>query len=296
MAKAILLALLGYAVWAWGDGFTKSLGGELPVFQIVFLISCFSSLTILLTRPRGERWRDFWRMERPLVIQARAATGVVSGFCGVYAFTTIPLAEAYALIFLAPLLITVLSVAVLKESVGPWRWAAVFAGFAGVLLVVRPGFRELDLGHFAGLAVASMFAVSQIILRSLASRERYTAMFGTGFIYNLTAYGTAAFVAGFAMPDAWQVARLAIIGICSGSGQIILLRVARSAPANVVAPMHYSQIAWAVLIGAVFFDEVPDALAFAGLLVLAGAGLLTLVREKVRLGTVQWNPFIRNRV
>lgn len=296
VTKAILLALLAYAVWAWGDGFTKSLGGELPVFEIVFFISSFSALTIILTRPREERWRDFWRMERPWVIQVRAAAGVISGFCGVYAFTTIPLAEAYALIFLAPLFITVLSVVVLRESVGPWRWAAVVAGFAGVLLVVRPGFRELHLGHLGGLTVASMFAISQILLRSLASRERYTAMFGTGFLYNITAYGIVAFAVGFVVPDLSQLARLATIGICSASGQIILLRVARFAPANVVAPMHYSQIGWAVLIGAVFFDEVPDGLAFVGLAVLAGAGLLTLLREKVRLGTVQWNPFIRNRV
>ena len=296
MTNGIVLALIAYASYSFSDAVIKSLGGQFTVFEIGFFSTLFAGCFLFFTRPAGERWRDFWRTKRPWAVQARAWAGMASGVLSVYAFTTIPLAEVYALIFLAPLFVTILSTVVLKEKVGPWRWLAVAAGFAGVMLVVRPGFRELHLGHLGGLTVASMFAISQILLRSLASRERYTAMFGTGFLYNITAYGIVAFAAGFVVPDLSQLARLATIGICSASGQIILLRVARFAPANVVAPMHYSQIGWAVLIGAVFFDEVPDGLAFVGLAVLAGAGLLTLLREKVRLGTVQGNPFIRNRV
>ncbi len=294
--NAVLLALLAYAIWAWGDAITKSLGGGLPVFELVFFISLFGAVPIFLYKPREDRWRDFWRMKRPWVIQLRAAAGVLSGFCGVYAFTTIPLAEAYALIFLSPLFITVLSVFILKEEVGAWRWFAVVAGFAGVLLVVRPGFRELHPGHLAAFSVAFLFALSMILLRSLASHEKYTTLFGTGIIYNLIAYGIATAATGFVMPDTSQMVRLVLVGGCSAAGQIILLNVARFAPANVVAPMHYSQIAWAVLLGAVFFSEFPDVLALIGLAVLAGAGLLTLVRERLRFGTVRWNPFIRNRM
>ena len=296
MPNAVLLALLAYAIWAWGDAITKSLGGGLPVFELVFFISLFGAVPILLNKPRGDRWRDFWRMKRPWVIQLRAVAGVLSGFCGVYAFTTIPLAEAYALIFLSPLFITLLSVLLLKEEVGPWRWFAVVAGFAGVLLVVRPGFRELHPGHLAAFSVAFLFALSMILLRSLAAHEKYTTLFGTGVIYNLLAYGIATAATGFVMPDTSQLVRLVLVGACSAAGQIILLRVARFAPANVVAPMHYSQIAWAVLLGAVFFSEYPHLLALIGLAVIAGAGLLTLVRERLRFGTVRWNPFIRNRM
>jgi drug/metabolite transporter (DMT)-like permease len=295
VSNAVLLALLAYAVWAWGDAITKSLSGELPIFEMVFLISVFSAIPILLRRPRKERWRDFWRMNRPWVIHTRATLGVVSGFCGVYAFTTIPLAEVYALIFLSPLFVTVLSVVILKEQVGPWRWFAVVAGFAGVLLVVRPGFRELSLGHLAALGVALLFALGMILLRTIASQEKYTALFGTGIIYNLTVYGVVAAVAGFTTPEPGQLIRLMLIGACSATGQIILLHVARFTPVNIIAPTHYSQIAWAVALGAVFFAEYPDVLALTGLAVLAGAGLLTLVRERLRLGTVRWNPFMRNR-
>jgi drug/metabolite transporter (DMT)-like permease len=296
VSNAVLFALLAYALWAWGDAITKSLGGGLPVFEIVLFVSVFSAIPILLRRPRDERWRDFWRMKRPWVIHTRAVLGVFSSFCGVYAFTTIPLAEAYALIFLSPLFITLLSIVILKEDVGRWRWFAVAAGFAGVLLVVRPGFRELELGHLAALGVAFFFALGMVLLRSLAGQEKYTTMFGAGIIYNLVAYGIAATLTGFVIPEPSQLLRLMLIGACSAAGQIIMLHVARFAPANVVAPTHYSQIAWAALLGAVFFSEYPDLLALTGLAVLAGAGMLTLVRERLRFGTVRWNPFIRNRL
>lgn len=296
MSNAVLLALLAYAIWAWGDAITKSLGGSLPVLEMVFLISAFTAIPILLRRPREERWRDFWRMKRPWVIHTRAVVGVMSGFCGVYAFTTIPLAEVYALIFLSPLFVTVLSVVILKEQVGPWRWFAVVAGFVGVLLVVRPGFREVYLGHLAALGVATLFAFSMILLRSAATQEKYTSIFGTSIIYNLVVYGIAAAVTGFVVPEPGQLLRLMLVGACSAGGQIILLHVARFAPVNLIAPTHYSQIAWAVLLGAAFFSEYPDLVALVGLAVLAGAGLLTVVRERLRLGTVRWNPFLRNRL
>jgi drug/metabolite transporter (DMT)-like permease len=296
VSNAVLLALLAYAIWAWGDALTKSLGGGMPVLEMVFLISAFTAVPLLLRRPRTERWRDFWRMKRPWMIHTRAILGVMSGFCGVYAFTTIPLAEAYALIFLSPLFVTVLSVLLLKEHVGPWRWFAVIAGFCGVLLVVRPGFRELYPGHLAALSVALFFALSMILLRSVAAHEKYTSLFGTSILYNLGVFGVAAALTGFVVPTGDQLLRLMLVGACSAGGQMILLHVARFAPVNVIAPAHYSQIAWAVLLGAVFFAEYPDVIALAGLAVLAGAGLLTVVRERLRLGTVRWNPFFRNRL
>jgi drug/metabolite transporter (DMT)-like permease len=296
LSNPILLALLGYAIWACGDALAKSLGGGLPVYEIVLFISLFAAIPILFNRPRDERWRGFWRARHPWLIQTRALAGTISGLCGIYAFTTIPLAEVYALIFLAPLFITVLAAVFLKEDIGPWRWFAVVAGFAGVLLVVRPGFRELHPGHLGALAVAILFAVGMIVLRSIASTEKYTTLFGISMAYNFVVYGAATLVVGFVVPDWSQLLRLALIGFGSATGQIILLHVSRRAPANLIAPTHYSQIAWAVLLGAVFFQEYPDAIAMLGLVMLAGAGLLTVVRERLRLGFVRWNPFLRNRV
>jgi drug/metabolite transporter (DMT)-like permease len=293
--NGILLAFLAYATFSWGDAFIKSLGDGLPVFEIAFFTTAFAALPILLMKPKGERWRDFWRMKRPWAVQARALSGILGGILGVYAFTTIPLAEVYALIFLAPLLVTVLSMLVLKEEIGPWRWFAVFAGMAGVLLVVRPGFRELHPGHLAALGVAFLAALTIILLRSLAGQEKRTTLLGTIIVYGLVVNGVAMAATGFVAPDPAQILRLALAGSFAAVGQLALLMATKLAPANQIAPTHYSQIAWAVVIGAAFFAEYPDLPAIAGLAVLAAAGLLTVVRERIRLGVVRWNQ-LRNRL
>ena len=223
-------------------------------------------------------------------------SGLVAGVFGVYAFTTIPLAEVYALIFLAPLFVTLLSIVILKEKVGPWRWAAVVAGFAGVMLVVRPGFRALELGHFAALMVAFLAAFTIILMRSLAE-EKQTTMLGVLVAYGLVFNGIAvAATSSFAMPDPKLLGLLALAGACTAGGHRLQLLATRRSPANQIAPTHYSQIVWAVVIGATFFGEYPDWITLIGLAVVGGSGLLTLVRERARLGTVRWNPFSRNRL
>ena len=296
MNNGILLALLAYAVYSWGDAAIKALGGGLSIFEIGFFLALVSGICILLTTPKDERWFDFWRMKRPWAVQARAISGVTASVLGVIAFTTIPLAEVYALIFLAPLFVTILSLFVLKEQVGPWRWFAVVAGFAGVMLVVQPGFRELQLGHFAALVVAFLAAISVILMRSLAAQETRTTMLGFLILYGLIFNGVAIAFTSFTLPTLQQAAILVMAGVFSAAGNIGMLRATRFAPANQLAPTHYSQIIWAVLIGVVIFDEHPDAWSVAGLAIIAGSGLLTMARERIRLGAVRWNPFGRNRL
>ncbi|TGV73509.1 EamA family transporter, partial [Mesorhizobium sp. M00.F.Ca.ET.149.01.1.1] len=178
MPNGILLALIAYASYSFSDAVIKSLGGQFTVFEIGFFSTLFAGCFLFFTKPGDERWRDVWRAKRPWAVQARALAGIASGVLSVFAFTTIPLAEVYALIFLAPLLVTILSTVILKERVGPWRWLAVVAGFVGVMLVVRPGFRELHLGHLAALANAFLAATSVVQMRTLAQHERRTTILG----------------------------------------------------------------------------------------------------------------------
>lgn len=294
--SGILLALLAYAIYAWGDGLIKALGGQLSVFEIGFFNIFFASIFLFFLKPEGESWHGFWRMQRPWAVHARAVSGLAGGVLGIYAFTTIPLAEVYALIFLAPLFVTLLSIVILKEQVGLWRWLAVFAGLAGILLVVQPGFRVLELGHLAALAVAFLAAATIILMRALAG-EKQTTMLGVLVGYGLLFNGGAMIVAGsFALPDWNLLGLLVLAGACTAGGHRLQLLATRLSPANQIAPTHYSQIVWAVVIGAAFFAEYPDWLALIGLAVVVGSGLLTLVRERIRLGTVRWNPFSRNRL
>ena len=296
MNNGILLALVAYAVYSWGDAAIKALGGGLSVFEIGFYMTLVSAVCIALTTPKDEKLLHFWRMNRPWAVQARALSGTAASVLSVIAFTTIPLAEVYALIFLAPLFVTLMSVFLLKEQVGPWRWFAIVAGFAGVLLVVRPGFRELETGHIAAVVVALLAAFSVILMRSLSARETRTTMLGFLMLYIIGFNGVAMLVTGARTPTLQEAAILLVAGIFAATGNILLLRATRFAPANQLASTHYSQIVWAVVLGALFFQEEPDLLAILGLAIIGSSGLLTVARERIRLGTVRWNPFSRNRL
>lgn len=160
------LSFGAYLAFSVADACIKAIGTRLGVFEIAFGMNVFAVAIILLARPRGESWRRFWQTPQPLRIHARAWFGLISGLCSVYAFSTVPLVEAYALLFLAPFFVTLLSVLLLREQVSLVRWMALALGFAGVLLAVRPGLRELAPGHLAALASGLATAASIIVMRA----------------------------------------------------------------------------------------------------------------------------------
>src|SRR5262245_1851573 len=161
-------------------------------------------------------------MQRPRGVHARAWSGLTAGVLSVFAFTTIPLAEVYALIFLAPLFVTLLSVVILKEHVGPWRWAAVVAGFVGIMLVVRPGFRALEPGHLAAFVIAFLGAATIILMRSLAE-EKQTSMLGVLVAYGLVFNGVAAAMTSFTIPEPKLLGLLLLTGACTAGGHRLQL-------------------------------------------------------------------------
>jgi drug/metabolite transporter (DMT)-like permease len=278
VTNGILLGLAAYASFSFGDACIKALGGELSVFEIAFFLTLFATLFLLPSKPRDEPWRDVLRLRKPWLVRARALTGLTAGLLGIVAFTSIPFAEAYALIFLAPLFVALLSAVVLKEAVGLWRWLTVLAGFLGVLLVVRPGFRALEVGHLAAVGVAAMVAASVTLLRLLAGRERRTSILAVMLGYSLVVNGTAALATGAGVPAWPQLLFLLFAGGFAAAGQMLLMLATSMAPANRIGPTQYTQLVWATLIGAFAFGERPDAVAMLGLAVVAGAGLLTLAR------------------
>jgi drug/metabolite transporter (DMT)-like permease len=294
--NGILLALLAYATYAWSDAAVKALGGSLSIFEIGFFQTLIAGACIYFAKPAGERWSAFWRMKRPWAVQARALFGLAGSVLGVFAFTTIPLAEVYAIIFLSPLFVTVLSMVFLKEKVGRWRWLAILGGFIGVLLVVRPGFRAIELGHLTAVVMAVLGASTVILMRSLSNHERQTTMLGFLIVYGLAFNGAAMALTSASIPNWQEAAILLAAGVFLAAGHILMLRATRFAPASHMATTHYSQMVWAVLIGAFLFHEEPDVWTIVGLAVIAGSGMLTMAREQVRLGRVRWNRLARNRL
>ncbi len=299
MFKGILVGFLSFAVFSCGDACVKALGGRLTVFEIGFFTTLFAFIAVPVVKRKEERWRDMFRMHRPGLVLLRTLAGVMAGILSIYSFTHLPLAEVYALIFLAPLFVTILSIPFLGETVGWRRALAILIGFAGVLLVVRPGFREIVPAHFAAAGIALCGATTVLVLRALGPTEKRITLMGVVFSASLTVNG-AIMLTDFHLPAPSDFLLIAAAGLCGGTGHMLLMAATRAAPANRIAPAQYSQIVWALILGALFFEELPDATAFAGIALVTLAGIFTFVREEKRgvrgpaVWTMVWGRSQRN--
>ncbi|HEX4298407.1 MAG TPA: DMT family transporter [Devosia sp.] len=284
MPVGVIFALSAYALYSCCDAITKGLGSGLSIYEIAFFTTLFSLLPAIFTTPRGENWLTFWKIRHPLLLNLRGLTGMIGNLCIIYAFVTIPLAEAYSLAFLAPIFIVFISVQLLAEKVSPQRWLLLGASFVGVLIVVRPGFRELHWGHLAAVVAAVCGAVTTSVLRRIAKEEARTSLIGVASIYVLVVNGVLIVATGGFQQLTWQqLAWLLTIGGLGGTGNLLFIAATRNAPASMVAPVQYSQILWAIVFGAVFYAEYPATIAYLGLAAIIVAGIFNVLSEETRI-------------
>jgi S-adenosylmethionine uptake transporter len=204
---------------------------------------------------------------------------VINILAAFYAFQTLPMAQAYALFFTAPLIITALSGPLLGEKVDFISWLAVCSGFVGVLMVVRPSVQPLQLGHLAALTAALVSALNAILLRKIGERERPVIL----MLYPMMA---TLFVMSFLLPSVYEPIPIEHMGIAAaiaamslGAG-ILTIYSYRRGKAIVIAPMQYSQILWGALFGFVFFNEAPSLTTLVGATIIILSGLVIIKREK----------------
>jgi S-adenosylmethionine uptake transporter len=278
MFKGVLLGFMAFAAYALSDAFVKSLRGSLPAYEAVFFGAALGLTALPLIKGGGARWREALFAQRQGLWLVRAVASAVGSIAAVMAFTALPMAEAFALIFLLPIFVTILSVLVLKEHVGWRRWSAVVAGFIGVLVVLRPGFRVLGIGHLAAIICGLAGAISMIALRLAGPHEKRISLYGAGILGSMLITG-ALMLADFRWPQAWQWLLLLGYGLLAALGSVLLMLATQKAPANHVAPTQYSQMLWAVLLGYAFFHDRLDWPMAIGIAIILGAGLFTFVRE-----------------
>jgi S-adenosylmethionine uptake transporter len=277
-ARGALFALTAFAVYSTHDVVVKALGGAYSPFQIVFFSTLFGFpiVTVMLMRDPVD---GNLRPRHPWWTLLRTAAAVVSVASAFYAFSALPMAETYAIIFAAPLLITLLAIPILGESVGWRRSLAVGAGLVGVLVVLRPGATAFTAGHLAALAAAVCSAVAAVIVRKIGSEERSAVLLLYPMMANFL-------VMGCAMPFVYQpmpplhlggTVMIAALGFC---GALCHIAAYRAGSAVVVAPMQYSQILWAVVYGFAFFDETPDRTTAIGAAIIIASGIYVVLREE----------------
>jgi drug/metabolite transporter (DMT)-like permease len=291
MPLGVVFALFSYSLYSCGDALVKSFSAELGVFEIGFFTNLFALVPAVFAKRPGEHWRHAFRLGNPKLLHVRGVTAFISSVAITYSFTTIPLAEAYSIAFLAPLFITVLSVVVLKERVTLDRWLLVGLSFVGVLIVVRPGFRELHWGHLTALISAFAGAASTTILRVVSGKEQRLSIVAMNGLYQIIGNGLM-MAFGFSLLAPMQLFRLVCIGVFGGVAQLIIIAALKRAPASHVAPTQYVQILWAITFGAVFYSEFPDAIGILGLVVVVIAGLATVFSDGARTRIAgRWSEF-----
>jgi drug/metabolite transporter (DMT)-like permease len=287
MPVGVIFAFLAYASFSVADALIKVTGPTMSVFEIAFFTTSLSIIPAMLTK-RGERWRDLYKLQHPWLVHLRCATAISGTACVMYAFTHIPFADVYAIGFLTPIVVTLLGVLVLKEHVGLHRWLLLVISFLGVVLVIRPGVRELQLGHLAIFCSVFFGGITTIILRHVAPKERRVSLVGLQVLYSGLFNGLM-MIPTFVVPSPEQLAVFLGIGLLGGTGGLLLIAAARRSPANLVAPVQYSQLIWAIVFGALFFSEYPDYVAVIGLIIVLTAGLANVLTEKLK---IVWKPRI----
>jgi S-adenosylmethionine uptake transporter len=290
--KGAGFAILAFALYATHDVFIKMLGATFAPFQIVFFstLLSFPLITLMLMR---DRTNGTLIPVHPWWTAIRTGCSVVIAGTAFYAFSTLPLAEVYAILFAAPMLITVLSIPILGERVGIHRWAAVIVGLIGVLIVLRPGTSELNLGHAAALTASVGSSLVAVIIRKIGRDERSAVL----LLYPMMAN---ALVMGAILPFVYvpvegihfaMFAAMSLLGVIGG---ILIIAAYKSADAAIVAPMQYSQLLWAAIFGFFLFDEFPDLWTWVGAGVIIASGLYIVLRESLR-GDTTAAPVLHTR-
>ncbi|MDE1993502.1 MAG: DMT family transporter [Rhizobiaceae bacterium] len=279
--RGVLLAFASYAVFAFSDASVKLLHGALPSYEVAFIGAVLGCSAVPFLRTRGDSWLDIVRTtNRPLWL-LRFACGAISAICSIVAFTKLPMAEAFALLFLLPSFVTILSVIFLKEDIRWQRWTAVVLGFVGVLIVLRPGFRELSIGHFCAAVGGLSGAVSIVIYRAIGPNEKRISLYGAALFGTLIVSGLL-MLPEMTWPTGLQWTFLASYGLLGTLGTVLLMTAAHFAPANLVAPPQYSQMIWAIGFGYLLFNDSIDVPMAVGIVLIIISGMLTLARERKR--------------
>ncbi len=276
--RALVLVTLAVLMLTMLDASVKYLVQSYPLAMVSWARYFFHLVTFgawILATHRSVAVRT-----RRLSLQiVRALLLVVMTFLFIAALGQMPLADATAINFLSPVVVTALSAIVLGEAVGWHRWLAVSVGFVGVLIIIRPGTDVINWGALLALAATFFFALYQIATRALASTDlAATTMFYTALVG--TAATTAIVPFFWAMPTPVDIGLMALSGVMGGGGHFLLIHAYRHAEASLIAPLFYVQIVFSVAFGYVAFDETPDAWTFAGAALIILGGLWIWWRER----------------
>ena len=259
------------------DALAKYLTRDYHVVQIAWARYVFHAAFLFILVPRYGLLRPF-RSARPGFQLLRASLLMAVTLLFFIAIRFMPLADAAAISFVAPLIVTALAFFVLKERVGIRRWSAICGGFIGLLIVLRPGAGVMHWAAFIALAMATLNACYHLATRMLSGIDSpQTTIFYTGTV---GALGFSALVPFFwTQPDAPGWGAMITLGAMGGFAHYLLIHAYDAAPASTLAPYSYSGIVWATVLGFVVFGDFPDLWTIVGAAIIVASGIYVFYRE-----------------
>lgn len=261
------------------DVFAKKLGeAGVPILIVVWARALFGGLMTLPFALRAEGAQAF-RPAQPLRQLARSALLFSATFLFFQSLKHLPIADALAIFFVNPLVIVILSALALREKVGPRRWAAVAVGFVGTLIIIRPGLVEVNPGTFYALGAGVSLGAYFVMTRAMAGVA--DAMVLT---FQTSAIGAALLT--LALPFLWlspsptQWAMLAALGVIATLGHVLITKAYEHGEASLLAPLAFTEIIMATILGWWFFGDLPDRWTVLGVTILIGSAIYISVRER----------------
>ena len=270
--RGILMALLATIAYAVVDTLSKYQARDYPVEMIVWARYAVP-LVLVLAAFLPRRGRGMLRTALPGLQLARGILLTAGTIFIVFAYRVMPIAEAQAISFIHPVLLTVLAVVFLGEKVSRLGWTAVLIGFSGVLIIVRPGGGLFTLSALLPLGLALSFSSYQIFTRVVATKEN-----SINSLFCVLLVGSV--VMSVALPFVWVdpspkgLLFFGLIGVTSGIGHFSTIKALEYAPASLLAPFAYIQLLWVSILGALVFGDFPDAITLMGMAVVVTGGLL----------------------
>ncbi|MEL6962064.1 MAG: DMT family transporter [Pseudomonadota bacterium] len=278
VGAGIACALTGLFGMSVMDACAKFLGEGYAISQIILFRNAVGALVVLLFVLVSDRRLLRLRPRRFGLLALRTIFSLAAGFLFFTGLRYLPLADAFAIAFTAPLFITALSVPLLKEQVGARRWGAVVIGFIGVLIVIQPGTSSFRLEALLPLSAALSYALTMLVSR------RLTWEMSTSAIMFWPSLGATCAALLF-MPLQWQTPSptdlgiFLFMGLIGTLGMTLIIQGYRFAPASVIAPFDYSALLWAIILGWLIWGDLPGPETWLGSSVLIMSGLYILHRE-----------------
>lgn len=269
--------VLAVALLAVMDGLTKYVSNTFSFVQIFFFRSLFSLIPLIWYLRRTGQLRDL-KTERKTRHLVRGILMLLATYCFIYAISYIPLGSMYAIQFSAPIFITILSVILLKEYVDLPRWGAIFLGFVGVLVIVQPGSDTFQFASLIALIGAITMAFATIQIRYLSTTESSGKIVFYFLLISIIATGSL-LPFNWVGPTSFEWICLAGAGLVGGVGQIFFTMAFSQKNLGAVAPFSYFGILCAIIIGWVFWDEIPGNNVWVGGSIIISSGIFITIQE-----------------